>query len=118
MEQRIHEIDSWSKFWQYVDGIKISPEVYGLVFFGLIFWYLRREIKANDDLKLRWHRLLATVLSKKYLAWAVITVFFWYDHFVWQYDGLKFETYLTFTTAVFLTDVWQKSLGLGKKKED
>ena len=116
-EQKIYEVDSWHKFMQYVAEFKIPPEVYGVFFMVLIVWFLCKEIKASPDLQERWHRFLATILSKKYFAWAIITIFFWYDHFVWQYDGLSFQAYLLFTAATFSIDVWQKKIGLDKKEE-
>ena len=117
--QKIYEVHDIKSLFEYIDSIKISPEIYALFFMGLTVWYLRRSIKASEDLQARWHRMVATILSKKYFAWAVITFMFWYDHFVWGNfgdDSLSFESYLAFTCVTFGIDVWQKKIGLDQKQ--
>jgi hypothetical protein len=117
--QKIHEVHDVRSFFEYLDSIKISPEVYGLFALCLVVWYLRKEIKAHPDtLGKKWQFFLASMISKKYFAWGVITSFFWYDHFVWQYDGLAFGEYLLFTAATFGIATYQKIKMAELGKED
>jgi len=101
----------------FLDAITIPPEIYGLLFIVLVLRHFDKHIKVSPDLKERYHRLLATMLSKKFIAWGVVTIMFWYDHFVWQYMGLDWLSYLGFTCGVFTIDVAQKKVGLGEKEK-
>jgi hypothetical protein len=60
-------------------------------------------------------RFYATMISKKFFSWWVVTGFFVADHFYCESGRDWIIEYLAFTSAVFCIDVAQKYAGLKGK---
>jgi fumarate reductase subunit D len=75
------------------------------------------NIIKYEPIKERYHALLCKMLGKKFIAWWIILIMFWYEHFVWQAkmeNKLDWLTFLTFTCVVFGIDTFQKYMKKGE----
>lgn len=82
----------------------------------LLICYFHQQVLDHKDLQLRLQRFYATMISKKFFAWFVVTGMFHYERYSLGKGDWLLE-YLGFTCAVFCIDVTQKFAGLKGKAQ-
>lgn len=80
----------------------------------LLICLVHQSILDHADLRQRLQRFYATMISKKFFAWFVVTAMFVFERYSLGEGDWLFE-YLAFTCGVFAIDVSQKYAGLRGK---
>jgi len=97
--------------------VRLTVEQGAILIGFLLVCYAHQLMLDKDDLRQRLQRFYATMISKKFFAWWVVSFMFWYERY---FDGGKGDwlaEYMVFTGSVFCIDVAQKYAGLRGKEQ-